>query len=638
MPAVATRDPRPELPGILIRVVAALLPLVLSAGAAGQTSQGGVPVSELQLLPGVVPTVSPEPVIVDDYLAEDALAEPNAPFRFGATLPVDFGFDQGLWTQLPDGDRVWRLRIESPGAHSLGLLFSEYTLPGGSRLFVYDDAYDVVVGAFDDRNNKVDGQFAIAPVPGDAITLEYVEPAPITATGQHARLRLGAVVHDYRDLYRLTADSGRPGASAPCEVDVNCPPGEPWQHEKRAVTLIIIGGTVCTGSLINNAAHDGSQYFIAAHHCGNLNNALFGFGFENTGCSGGGVHGPMFVQGSTQLAGNAYIWIDFRLVEITSPIPASYSPFYLGWDRSGAVPASTVTIHHPFGDVKKLSVDSNSPKKNEQGWEVIEWELGINEPGSSGCPLLDPQGRFIGQHYGGLSTCESPKHDAFRRLDEYWDEVKPWLDPSDTGVVAIDGFDPFPGTPPRLDAVLPWRVQAFQGGMLTLSGSNFLGAAFVTVGDVAVPQEGFTIVDANTITLPAPVASALGETKIRVSSGQGMSEQRIFGYVETNPPKLATPSKVFGGTPWDLEWGAGSLDTALLLYSLSPDTVVHDGVPVLSHSGIGMVQTLGPTGIGGLSITVPAGSIGTIYTQIVTLNAVGGFAGASDVQSTLVFP
>jgi len=322
-------------PLVAARALIATATLVLAATlpAAAQLSWGGSPPSQRLSLPGPVPTVRMAPVDVAAYLAEDAQADKATPFRFGATLPVDLGFESGIWATAPNGDRIWRLRIESDGAHSVGLLFSQYELPGGSALFVYGDGYADLEGGFDDRNNKGDGEFSIMPVPGHALTLEYVEPAAIAATGLSARLRIGGVVHDYRGLYDLI-DGGKGGVTGPgdaagaCEVDVNCPQGAGWQGQKRAVTLLILGGALCTGSLINNANNDGTQYYMSAYHCGSMNNAIFRFNFEKSGCGSGTAPTNHTVQGSVELAANQTN--DFRLARITSTIPSAYSPYFLG--------------------------------------------------------------------------------------------------------------------------------------------------------------------------------------------------------------------------------------------------------------------------------------------------------------------
>jgi hypothetical protein len=64
---------------------------------------------------------------------------------------------------LPGGP-VWRLRIASQGAYSIGLLFSR-TAAGGRGAVGLQRRPLVGAGA-DDRKVKDDGEFAIEPVPG----------------------------------------------------------------------------------------------------------------------------------------------------------------------------------------------------------------------------------------------------------------------------------------------------------------------------------------------------------------------------------------------------------------------------------------------------------------------------------------
>jgi hypothetical protein len=58
----------------------------------------------------------------------------------------------------------------------------------------------------------------------------------------------------------------------------------------------------------------------------------------------------------------------------------------MGWNHSGNGPTSTVTIHHPEGDVQKISFDNNPPTKSGTQWHIRTWDDGVTEPGSSGCP------------------------------------------------------------------------------------------------------------------------------------------------------------------------------------------------------------------------------------------------------------
>ena len=46
---------------------------------------------------------------------------------------------------------------------------------------------------------------------------------------------------------------------------------------------------------------------------------------------------------------------DFYLVQLLQDIPETYNPYFLGWNRDGLGSSEGFTIHHPQGDIKKIS-------------------------------------------------------------------------------------------------------------------------------------------------------------------------------------------------------------------------------------------------------------------------------------------
>ncbi|TAG89419.1 MAG: hypothetical protein EAZ20_06470, partial [Bacteroidetes bacterium] len=59
---------------------------------------------------------------------------------FAKHLQVDFDLqNSGEWRELPNGDRVWRLKVHSAGAFSLQPFFGEFNIPQGSKFYVYDN-------------------------------------------------------------------------------------------------------------------------------------------------------------------------------------------------------------------------------------------------------------------------------------------------------------------------------------------------------------------------------------------------------------------------------------------------------------------------------------------------------------------
>jgi hypothetical protein len=158
---------------------------------------------------------------------------------------------------------------------------------------------------------------------------------------------------------------------------------------------------------------------------------------------------------------------DFLLLEMEDSPPASYNVFYAGWDSRANTPADVVCIHHPAGDVKKISTATNisSGTWGAPGyhwrvtWMATETNHGVTEGGSSGSPIFNDNKHIVGQLTGGGSFCTSPNSpDFFGKMDKNWDDnpnsatqkLKEWLDPNDTGELFMDGayLDPNNATQP----------------------------------------------------------------------------------------------------------------------------------------------------------------------------------------------
>jgi hypothetical protein len=164
------------------------------------------------------------------------------------------------------------------------------------------------------------------------------------------------------------------------------------------------------------------------------------------------------------------------LVEITGglvngTVPLDYNPFFAGWDNSGTIPTTTVSIHHPSGDIKKIAFDDNpatisqamgSTEANST-W-TVQWDRNTTtEGGSSGSPLFDQSRRIIGQLWGGGASCQNlTAPDYYGRVSSSWEPVgsnstnqlKHWLDPLNSGAAFIDGFDPTNASTVALDAAV----------------------------------------------------------------------------------------------------------------------------------------------------------------------------------------
>jgi hypothetical protein len=507
------------------------------------------------------------PVRADLLLAEDerVAAGPdrhaNKPLRFAEVLEVDLGLtNSGAWEEIGGGDRVWRLRIHSPGAKSLALVFRRYHLPEGGELYVYDDRREIVRGAYTDLENPMSGEFAVRPLRGDALTLEYYEPNRARGTGE---LALSLVAHDYRGVLELLdpADRSGGGGQGNCEVDVNCALGNPWTDQINACVKVvsISGGAFCSGSLLNNTANDGSLLVLTAAHCGGLMSAVFTFNYERSGCRTGGAPTTNTITGAEPLivATNR----DVQLARLRVPQGSPGFPVYLaGWDRTNVPPASTVLIHHPGGVEKKISHDDDPPTQASAFWRILNWERGVTEGGSSGAPLFDPAGRFIGNLDSGSSVCPVPNNDFCTRIASAWPYLAPYLDPLGTGQMTLDGLDLAQVTPQpfTVTSILPAQIDTLDpdpARTLRIIGSGFSESAEVMLSGIPLQpfywsHSGYSFLNVSMPPLP------VGQYMLGVRDN-GVTMVQPLTVVGVTKPVL----QVGFGTPEEPVWSTYGVDT-----------------------------------------------------------------------------
>ena len=441
---------------------------IFSFTSYSQVTNEGIPVSwQLNLDNDNIPAVNLPSFDIDRVRAEDEINDRkfDAPWRFGYMHSVDYGFEDGVWTTLENGDRIWRLMVKSDNALSLNFIFDDFYMPEGGYIFLYNNQKSDLLGAYDSRQNQDSGMLGTWLVEGESVWIEYFEPIESYNQG---RLHLAKATHGYRNAETFNQAKGL-NDSGNCNLDVDCSIGDDWSdlkdHNKRSAGILLSGGSgFCSGALINNTENDGTPYFLTANHCySNPASWAFRFGWisPNTVCatSANSSNGPtnMTISGASLRARDA--GSDFALVEINQNIPAEWDRVYAGWDRSGNTPDFTVGIHHPSGDVMKVCRDNDQPiqavNAGAQTWEITGlgsgWELGVTEPGSSGSPLFDPEGRIIGQLFGGAAACsgtvDNNAYDYYGRMDVSWNgggssssRLSDWLDPNGSGTTDIGPF------------------------------------------------------------------------------------------------------------------------------------------------------------------------------------------------------
>lgn len=439
--------------------------LFISIGYSQVTNEGQPKSWEITDMAEVKPVVMPK-FDLEALQKEDAATDKqkDKPWRYGFEFLVDNNLNNsGVWTTLPNGDRVWRIHYVSKGAKTINFLFSDYYMPKGANVYLYNSDRSDLLGAYDAGQNNDERVLGTWMVTGDDIWIEYYEPAAVAGSG---KLEIFKVVHGYRTVGNFTKSPDQDlNVSGNCNYDVDCfmeGINDLKDINKKAVGLIIVNNSsFCTGALINNVTNDGTPYFLTANHCyaGNLSQWAFRFNWISPN--------PVCAQNtpSTTNAPNYYQTLsgaelkakrgktDFLLLKITTTIPSNWNVVWAGWSRSEVPPASTFGIHHPSGDIMKVCRDLQSPTiDNSEGqfmWNVNSWDYGVTEGGSSGSPLFDNSGRIIGQLYGGASECNGLVNnggfDVYGRFGVSWDDgptsdsrLKNWLDPNNTNAVTVN--------------------------------------------------------------------------------------------------------------------------------------------------------------------------------------------------------
>lgn len=436
--------------------------ILLCNSVSAQLSEGGFPL-QVVTLKSTEKAFVKMPVLKQSVVEAAMVANKTSDAQlkaltFAHAFNVDFSpSNSGVWYSTNAGFNVWRLTISSRNAYSLNLIFDDFELNNKGRLFIYNEDNNQYLGAFTSRNNKPSHKFAVAPVAGDRITVQYEVPEE---EGTPDDFTITRVNHDFMGILKSDRRpiSGKPAGE--CNIDVNCEIGDRWSEVKNAVVRLIVDGRdVCTGTLINNTAEDKKPYVLSASHCYRkweyAETTVYTFNYESPYCApldGDPIH---TLSGAIMKA--HYDSLDFALVELDDLPPPDFRPYYAGWDRSSVLPDSSVTIHHPLGNIKKISIDydvpeyvtfsSSSIKNPTNGsFNILRWDEGVTEVGSSGAALFNMKKQVIGTLSGGAAYCGSPVDDYFARFAMQWDfssdttkQLKHWLDPLETGTLLLSG-------------------------------------------------------------------------------------------------------------------------------------------------------------------------------------------------------
>ena len=403
------------------------------------------------------------------------------PIRYAYAISVNYNIsNSGNWTTLQDGSKIWRLKVKLVKALSSNAFFDKFWLPVGSKFFVYNEVTHQTIGAitseYIDGSKNNPSKFATGLIYGEEVIFEYFSPPYVKDMPE---IVINRIDYGYRFIDNPYKTNKNFGESGGCNTNVNCPEGINWQKEKNAIARISIvfpsGSGWCSCALINNTNEDRTPYVLTANHClggfydainnSDLPQCILYWNYEYKTCTNINIEPTKISTLGAEVKANS-TFSDFALLKLRQDPNAITDAklYYLGWDRSGNSGNGGVGIHHPRGDVKKISQYSIIPQStkyrddntslNGTHWRVI-WSKGTTEGGSSGSPLINSSHKIIGQLHGGYASCNAiNKPDWYGKFSVSWTgngatdnrrKLQPWLDPRNTGTITLDGMG---GNPP----------------------------------------------------------------------------------------------------------------------------------------------------------------------------------------------
>lgn len=390
-----------------------------------------------------------------------------APLRFASFSPRQ----EGSWQRLNDGSRVWRLRLRVAEAKGLALELDSVSLGSRSTLHCFSSDRKQIYQVL--QNGKIQTDI----IKGEEIFIEYYQNI-LDSNTIEIPFFIKKIFYDYKT--NLQNNIGRVlntedlGHSLSCEINVNCAQGANFQQEKRGVVRILMnfreGLGWCSGSLLNNTSRNGTPYLLSAYHCQegftpNYDLWIFYFNYEATNCENPSVE-PMFQSSQGCTLKSSWQNTDFLLLQLNENLTTTHNVFLNGWSRdTSTAPTNTTMIHHPQGDIKKISIDRDpaTVQTIAQNWSnnIITpayhhlrfvLDEGSLESGSSGSPLFDQNRRIVGQLHGADFVSGDPCRVNWAMSGRFavsWNggstpqtRLKDWLDPTNSNVLTTNGMVP----------------------------------------------------------------------------------------------------------------------------------------------------------------------------------------------------
>tara|TARA_A100001015_G_scaffold179022_1_gene198979 strand:+ start:2372 stop:4750 length:2379 start_codon:yes stop_codon:yes gene_type:complete len=371
-------------------------------------------------------------------------------FKYGDEYNLDVNILESSSVIFDDQEVTYLLGIQSRGAFGIGINFSQFLLSENAKLYIYDFEQTYYIGSFTSLNNKDSEVLSTSIVKSDHVIIELTVPRNEI---KNIKLHINSIIHDSTDILSYYNNSSS-NSREDCNINVICSEGDDWRDQINGAVRVSMGAGLCSASIINNTENDRTPYVLFADHCvsGSPNNYVVYFNYQSTSCNGTSGSLNQSISGTNLLyQEDINSGADIALLRLTSDIPDSYNPYYVGWSVSSSPPNEAIGIHHPGGDIKKISFTNDNVSAGGSGanyWE-FQYDLGRVIPGSSGSPFFNENKRQVGvasyiyTNYCDPSPdcyCDQQYSHGYGRIDRAWSGLSNYLDPLNSGVLSIDGI------------------------------------------------------------------------------------------------------------------------------------------------------------------------------------------------------
>ncbi|HEY2818646.1 MAG TPA: trypsin-like peptidase domain-containing protein [Casimicrobiaceae bacterium] len=409
--------------------------------------------------------------------------KPGAPLQIGIARSVAAD-DSSVrladlpWQSVAGGGRAAHIDVSSTGASALRVGIRLHNAPGQLTLRFAGSAEPTkVLGSVTARELPAAFPYWSPVIDGERATIELVLPAGVSPGD--ATLDMPTISHlgvGAADLKAASDPFKAVGSSGSCEVDVACVTNAPAPAALTSAATAVVrlaltyGGStfLCSGTLVNDSIASHAPYIFTANHCiddpdssdavlavstqaaeaaASANSYWF---FQAAACGDHSTPNYVVATGGANLLARSFDY-DWALLRLNDAAPASAS--FAAWRaESLATGAAADTLHHPKGDLTKLSTGTTSGYHTYSDGSTfiqMQWQLGVTEPGSSGAGLfvLSPDGSHYelrGGLYAGSSSCSTPRGtDYFSRLDNAIPLLAQYLTPNvgtATGAIPVVEF------------------------------------------------------------------------------------------------------------------------------------------------------------------------------------------------------